>query len=198
MQTYPVPEELDRNMSKLLVDYSGKFDPEFSYDKFTSETLVKLLRMYSQFIHRIDGTWYLTVLGKWGNEEALDCDLKVLENIKVWELTTVSNLLSIHGDDVATVMKVQQASPWMWNFNYEIDLINNDHAIFTHRICPTLLALEKEGKGREKPLCQGIEPKLFDLTAHFFNKNIKVTPLKVPPRKNKDGVACQWEFRLER
>jgi hypothetical protein len=191
-------KEKNRDMNKKIVDYSGKFDPDFSHDKFTSETLLKLLKMYSKFIHRIDATWYLTVMDKWGEDAAFDCDLKVLEKIKVWELDTVTNLLNIHGDDPATVMKVQQASPWMWNFDYEIEVKNDNHAIFTHRTCPTLLSLEKEGKGREMTLCQGIEPKLFNLTAHYFNPNIKVTPLKVPPRKNKNDVACQWEFTLER
>ncbi len=76
-------------MGNLFTDYSGKFDPDFSHDKFTGETLSQLLRFYSKFIHRIDATWYLTVLSKWGNEEALDCDIKVLEKMKIFELTNI-------------------------------------------------------------------------------------------------------------
>jgi hypothetical protein len=37
----------------------------------------------------------------------------------------------------------------------------------------------------------------FDKIARFFNPKMKVTALKLPPRKSKDDVACQWEFKLE-
>jgi len=181
-----------------LVDYSGKFDTEFSHRKFTKETLLKLLNMYSEYMLRIDGFWYLTVMDKWGNEEAFDCDLRVWEKAQLYETKTISSLLNIHGDDVVTVMKAMQASPWMWIYDYEMDVKSNEHAILTIRSCPTLLSLEKEGKGREKPICQVMEPKTMNIVAHYFNKNIRVTPLKMPPRKSKEEIPCKWEFRLER
>ena len=65
-----------------LIDYSGKFDPEFSHDKFTKETLLNLVKAYSEYMRRIDGFWYLTVKDKWGNDEAIDCDLRVWEKSK--------------------------------------------------------------------------------------------------------------------
>ena len=60
-------------------DYSGPFDPGFSHDRFGRETLVKLLYTYSNYLRRIDAHWYLAVMDKWGNEEALDCDGRVWE-----------------------------------------------------------------------------------------------------------------------
>jgi len=33
---------------------------------------------------RIDGYWYLTVMNKWGNDEAFDCDIKVWEKAQLW------------------------------------------------------------------------------------------------------------------
>ena len=181
-----------------LVDYSGKFDPKFSHDKFTRETLLKLLKMYSEYMLRIDGFWYLTVMDKWGNEEAFDCDVRVWEKAQLYEIKTISSLLNIHGDDVVTVMKAMQASPWMWIYDYEMDVKSNEHAILTIRTCPTLLSLEKEGKGREQLICREMEPKIMGIVAHYFNPNIRVTPLKMPPRKSKDEIPCKWEFKLER
>jgi len=181
-----------------LIDYSGKFDPRFSHDKFSKETLLKLLKTYSQYMLRIDGYWYLTVMDKWGNDEAFDCDTKVWEKAELFELQAMSSVLNIHGDDVLTVMKYLQANPWMWIYDYEIDLRSNDHAIVTYRTCPTLFSLEKEGAGREKPICQNLEPKLFAMVAHYFNPKIRVTPLKVPPRADYSDVCCQWEYRLDK
>ena len=51
-----------------LVDYSGGFDPAFSQEKLRKETLLKLLRAYNDYMLRIDGYWYLTVMNKWGNK----------------------------------------------------------------------------------------------------------------------------------
>ena len=183
-------------MSDLL-DYSGKFDPEFTHDKFSKKTLLKLLKAYSEYMYRIDGYWYLTVMGKWGNDEAFDCDMKVWEKGMRYEQRVISSLMNIQGNDIATVMKAIQASPWMWNFEYEIDMKTNDHAVITFHTCPTLFAIEKEGTGRESLICQEVEPLILNTTAHHYNPLIKVAPIKVPPRKDYSDCYCQWEFRLD-
>lgn len=181
-----------------LVDYSGDFDPDFSPDKLTRETLVKLLSMYSEYIRRVDGHWYLTVMERWGNEEALACDLSVWDKAMRWELKEITNLLNIHGDDVITMMKAQQAGPWGSLLDYNIDIKSNNHAILTFRNCPALCAIEKEGTGREEMHCREVEPRMFRIKAEFFNPDIQIIPLKLPPRKSPDEIACQWEIKLDR
>ena len=135
---------------------------------------------------------------KWGNDEAFDCDVKAWEKIQLWELQAISSTLNIHGDDVVTVMKYQQSDPWMWIYDYEIDIKNDHHAVMTFRTCPTLFSLEKENAGREKLICQDMEPKMMSLIAHYFNPNIRVTGLKVPPRTDYSDCCCQWEYKLDR
>jgi Family of unknown function (DUF6125) len=181
-----------------LVDYSGRFDPAFSHEKLRSETLLKLLKAYNDYLLRVDGYWYLTVMNKWGNDEAFDCDVKVWEKAQVWEMKTISSLLNIHGDDVATVFKYMQVSPWMHIYDATLALRNPDHGLLTINHCPTLTSLEKEGTGREKRICRELEPKLMGIQAGFFNPKIRVTPLKVPPRTDYRDCCCQWEFRLDR
>jgi hypothetical protein len=183
---------------KELVDYSGKFDPRFSHDKFTKETILKLLKAYNEYILRIDAFWYLTVMNRWGNDEAVDCDIKVWEKAQLWEVQTISSLLNVHGDDVATLMKYMQVSPWMWIYRYDIDFKNSNHAILTINHCPSLLSIEKEGTGREKRICREVEPRLMGIMAHFFNPKIQVVPLKLPPRTDYNDCCCQWEFKLDR
>ena len=68
-----------------LIDYSGEFDPTFSHENFSKETLMKVLNIYGKYLLRIDGFWYLTVMDKWGNDEAFDCDAKVWEILQPWE-----------------------------------------------------------------------------------------------------------------
>lgn len=178
-------------------DYGGKFDRNFNHEIFTKGTLLKLLKAYNEYMLRIDGYWYLTVMNKWSNDEAFDCDVKVWEKAQLFEMKTISSLLNIHGDDVETLMKYIQVSPWMWIYRYDIDLKNPNHSIMTIHHCPTLISLEKEGTGREKQICRDFEPKIMGIMAGFFNPDIRVTGLKLPPRTDYDDVCCQWEFKLK-
>jgi hypothetical protein len=179
-----------------VVDYSGRFDPGFNHNRFTKETLLRLLKAYNEYILRVDGYWYLTVMNKWNNDEAFDCDVKVWEKAQLFEMKTISGLLNIHGDDVETLMKYIQVSPWMWIYKYDIELKTPNHGVMSIFHCPTLISLEKEGTGREKKICQDLEPKIMGIMAGYFNKDIKVIPLKVPPRTDYSDMCCQWEFRL--
>ncbi len=79
-----------------------------------------------------------------------------------------------------------------------MDIESPERAILTIRTCPTLAALEKEGTGREKLICQDLTTSLFTRIAHHFNPKMIVTALKVPPRKSYSNCSSQWEFRLDR
>ncbi len=181
-----------------LVDYSGEFEPELSPDTFTRETLFALLKFYAAYLKFVDGIWYSTVSSKWGGKEALECDRGMLKRARVYEAETLSRLLNIQGDDVATLMKHMQLSPWVQTLGLEIDLKDNDHAIYTVRACPTLEILEKQGKGSDTTICIDACMASAGITVHYCNPKIKITPLKLAPRESKDDICCQWEFKLER
>ncbi|MCX6000832.1 MAG: DUF6125 family protein [Chloroflexi bacterium] len=181
-----------------MLDYSGPFDSAFSHDKLAKETLLKLLHAYNDYMLRIDGFWYLTVMNKWGNDQAFDCDVAVWEKAQRWEMNRMTSVLNIHGDDVATLMKYFQVSPWMHIYTSVIEVKNPNRGQLTIAHCPTLISLEKEGTGRERLICQELEPRLMDIMAHFFNTRIRVTALKVPPRKTYSDCCCQWQFTLDR
>ncbi len=181
-----------------LADYSGPFDPDFSYDRFTKETLLKLIRSHAEYVRRIDGQWYLAVMQECGNDAAFACDAIVWEKLEAYTMKTTSNLLNIHGDDVVTLIKALQANPWSSSYKFNVDLINNDHAIISFINCPTLLALERDGSGREMLICNKLEVRLMELKAHYFNPNMIVTPLKLPPREPNSEICCQWELKVER
>ena len=178
-------------------DYSGPFDPHWTPEKLSREALLKLVRAYGEYIHRLDGTWYMTVKKRQGNDEAFACDRQVWEKkLQAYELKLVTGALNIRGDDVVAVMKYMQATPWASIGERRMDIKNNNLAVLTIHNCPTLSAIEKEGTGREKLICDDLTTSLFSGIAHHFNPRIKVTGLKVPPRKAYSDCSCQWEFRL--
>ncbi len=178
-----------------LVDYSGNFDPKFTHHQFTKKTLVNLLETYSEYIRQIGSLWYIGVSDRWGNDAAFDCEASIWEPALLYELRVISSLLGIQGDDAATVMQFLQVSQWAWGTKYEIDTMDKDHAIITFYTCPALYAIEKEGMGREKSVCNELEPRAFATVAHFFNPNIKIAALKLPPRASYSDPCCQWEFQ---
>ncbi len=96
-----------------MPDYSGPFDPDFRFDTLNKDALLRLLREYGEYMVRIDGFWYLTVMNKCGNDVAFDCDVTGWqERLLEYDLKLTARALNIQGDDVATVMKYIQSTPW--------------------------------------------------------------------------------------
>lgn len=181
---------------RRLRDYSGQLNPKIKLENFSKDVLVKLLKMYSRLYLAIDGFWYLSVKEKVNNDMALACDFWVWGKQCKNEMERITQLLNIQGKDVSSFLKTLQLSPWMWNYQYEIEVKNSNFGILTVIQCPTLEALEKEGEGREKTFCKTVEAAIFKMYVDCFNPQIGVNYLKLPPRKSKDEIACQWEFKM--
>ncbi|MFO8011500.1 MAG: DUF6125 family protein [Dehalococcoidia bacterium] len=179
-----------------LTDYSGPFDLEFEHSKLSKEALLRLREGYASYVRVVDGLWYLATKEKRGNDEAMAMDIEVWEKAMLFELKMITSTLNIHGDDVLTVLKYLQCNPWFALCDYEIEVKNPNHAIVIERNCPTLEALEKEGKGREELQCGQICPEIQSVRANFFNPSIEFRQVKAPPRDSADDICCQWEIVL--
>ena len=181
-------------MLKHIDDYSGEFLPDLKMGNFSPDTLVNLLTLYSKLFIALDGFWYLTVKGKVSNEVALACDIGAWERVCRYSMAQITKTLDIKGNDVTALMKAIQITPWYRNNKHEIRIRNQNNAILTITSCPTLDALEKEGKGREEEICNIFCPKLFEWYASYFDSGIDVKCLKTPPRNSKEEICCKWEF----
>jgi len=179
-----------------LGDYSGELLPELDLEDFSSETLRDLLRLYSKLYMGLDGFWYLTVMEKFGNDAALDCDIKVWDKAGRYEMKNVTRQLNIQGNDAVAFMKALQLSPWYWTVKSQVEIVDPNTAILTVTDCPTLNALEKEGSGRENEICKIAEPIILRAYASFFNPDVEVTCLQSPPRESQDDIACKWQFKM--
>ncbi len=178
-------------------DYDGSFDPNIGFENFSKEFLLKALRSYADYIRKLDGIWYLSLKKRVGDDLAFDTDLDVWKIMEVHDVRSTCELFGITGNDVAAVSKATQMSPWAWVLEKHFELKSPHLGIWTVTRCPTLLALEREGEGRESRICRQVETKLFEIRAKAINSKMKVTPLKLAPRQNRDEIACQWEFRLD-
>jgi hypothetical protein len=181
---------------KKLEDYSGDFNPDLKPSDFSYEALEKLIRTYSKLYKALDGFWYLALMEKRGNDEALACDILVWEKLCLYEMKQITRAFNITGKDVKSLMKAVQISPWAWNIKSSFEVINDNHIIWNVLHCPTVSALEREGRGRENDICKNVEPRLNRLYASFFNPDMQVNCLKTPPRESADDCYCRWEFKL--
>ena len=177
-----------------LSDYSGEFLPDFRMNDFSHDVLADLLKLYSKLYGALDGFWYLTVKDRIGNKEALDSDLQAWEKICQYEMKYITRQLNIQGNDVISLMKAIQVIPWFQQMQYKIEIEGPNIAMLEINYCPTLEALEKEGTGRENQICKIVEPFVLKNYASFFNPDIEVECLKLPPRKSKSETCCQWRI----
>jgi len=182
-------------MMKELADYSGEFLHELDFRDFSHDTLVNLLITYAKLYIAMDGFWYISVMGRNGNEEALACDIQAWNMMVKYEMKALTKALNIQGHDPIAFIKTMQVSPWFQHMKYTVDIENSGSIIMTVTYCPTLDALEKEGKGRQQAICN-LEPQIFQLYASLFNTDMRVESLAPLPRQRKNDHCCKWSVKL--
>jgi hypothetical protein len=179
---------------KKLDNYSGAFIPDLKLSDLSPDALAGLLKLYAKLYIAMDGIWYLALKERLGDEEALACDIEVWEKNCRYEVARIKRQLKIRGNDIVVLMKVFQLCPWCLQMKFNIEIRDKNSALFTTTYCPTLDALEEEGRGREGEICRVVGPKIMKAYAFALDPDIKVRCLKLPPRKSKDDICCQWEF----
>ena len=180
-----------------LKNYSGEFRPDFKFSDFSPEFLSELIRMYGKTYMAIDGFWYLGVKEHADNELALKVDLWAWDKESRYELKRITAMAGIVGNGIDALFKFLQLVPWMQVTDYRLELESPHRGLLTVTKCSILKALEKEGQGREKEICTQVDGAVLRKYAAHFNPHIKVEPLFLPPRDDKQGICCQWEFILE-
>lgn len=178
-----------------LKDYSGAFAPTITWNDFTRETILDGLDLYRRLFLAIDGFWYLAVKDRCGENVAMSCDLWVWDKYIRYELRRLTKVLNIVGSDLEALFKALQMSPWAGNLEFVIDFQGGNCGRLRITKCPTLQALVKEGQGRERYFCREVEQPMFEMYARYFDREIKVIPLRIPPETLESEVCCEWEFR---
>jgi hypothetical protein len=85
-------------------------------------------------------------------------------------------------------------------FMMDLDFVVKDkhHGTLTVKRCWGLHLWEKIGEDAlQKSVCEVVDTIGFQLGGTWFNPRMKVTPVKLPPRKDRHDIACQWEFAID-
>ncbi len=182
-----------------LIDYSGEFKPDLKYEDFSKDALAQLLYQFARVTNVLDGEYTTEIMVKHGQEEALDSQYKVWERHGPRVMRWVKRTLNIQGDDVPAYFKLLQMLPSFSSEHYDIEweLLSPEHGIFTVTRCKFLEEMEKAGQGFERLICGESKPKSFQMLAKEVNPYMVARPLKLPPRKTRDDIACQFGFKIE-
>ncbi|MFA4835767.1 MAG: DUF6125 family protein [Dehalococcoidia bacterium] len=183
-----------------LRDYSGEFRADFKPQHLSKDAITRMWTAASFMYLTMDKIWFSQMVERFGEEVAWEMSHKAWSKAAVAESKRCAEALNIRGNDVATCMKLFQVAPaWAGVCDLDCELINNNHGIVTVKRCPALDVFEKHhGEERIKLVCHKLELDFMADYAHFFNPEMKATPLSLPPRKSPNDVACRWEFKLEK
>jgi hypothetical protein len=180
-------------------DYSGPFKPDLSFEDFSKEFLLKLIHSYEYAWLHMAGAWHNAVKKRFGVDAANDCNLEAWLEIGERVVPRYGKIAKIPEiNTVLDALKVQQLP--LDNiigglFQPEYDIKSPNHVIMTFTRCKALEVFERDDPKQIEFVCHVLDPQVFQ--SYCINPKIKVTPLKLPPRKSQDEIACQWEVKLE-
>jgi len=187
-----------------LQDYSGPYKPDAKLADFSKDSLVKLLEGYQKIFVGLMGMWNTVNRQRMSVEETWRLDAEVYEmQLRQFEMPLVTEAMNIHGNDVLAVLKYFQMCPDGAReglYEFDQDIKSNNHAILTFTKCPSLFYFERHGEEKDiESLCGpgGVEHRAFAAICKYFNSDMKCRALKLPPRKSKEDICCQWEFKVE-
>jgi len=181
-----------------LEDYSCPFKPDLTFDDFSKEFLLKLTTVWQFAWLRMADSWYEAVSRRYGLESANECNVEVWRKVGERVNPRYTKIANIQLNTVLDSLKCLQL-PLDNNigplYPVEYEIRNPNHVIMTVVQCRSLIYFEREAPQMIQPTCYRLEEQV--MRKYLLNPKIKVTPLKLPPRKSQEEIACRWEFKIE-
>lgn len=183
-----------------LTDYSGPYQHDLKLEDFSKDFLIKLMRIWRRAYLRLSAYWYDEVRKRTSLEVADSCQHDVWMRIGQRVLPKYIEAGNIKLNTVLDSLKLMQLVPDSWAdselWSGHLDIKNENHVIATCTKCVVLEFFEKTNQPeRIHAFCQILEKAASE--AYTCNPKIKITALKLPPRKSPDEICCQFEYKLE-
>ncbi|MCX5998102.1 MAG: DUF6125 family protein [Chloroflexi bacterium] len=183
-----------------LGDYSGRLIPDLDMRMFSKDALVRLWESSGKLYVGLDGLWYNTVRERYGQDTAREMSRLNWQKETPLEVRRHREAMNIWGEDVESYLKFLQidiGGGGIWP-DFRCEMKEPNRGTLTIRRCRSLEYFERHQEtALQKHACEVLDVEGFEQSAHYFNPRIRVVPLKLPPRKNEDDIACQWEFRID-
>ena len=193
-----VPEEA-RPSTRVV--YRGLFTPGPETAALSKEELVRWFLGSHEYLLQCIEAWASQLVVSDGLDEMFDIQYTlwgdtVLPGVKKLK----ESYLGITGDGVQDWMKDLQLDATALPgkaFDLDFEMPEDEVGIMSFNRC---VAVDQwEGMGRPDILeknCHSTCPKSMIVTTKFYNPNMKVDILAIPPRKHEGDVCCKWRFSM--
>ena len=186
--------------SENMEDYSGPFDPDFSYEKLSKEALVKLLREWGLYVQLLDRAMCAAAYLKYGPEAMEHLAIEEWRGASPVFTQRVRKALNIDGDGIPDIFKALQLDPGFvhqyMDVHYEI--VDDSRGFFELHYCGALEDTEPAGEESVVRMCHHIEDATFPATIQAVNPKAKIRPVHRPPRKDANQKpVCRWEVWID-
>ena len=163
------------------------------------EKTLALLWNYAALAYML-GTdrWYTGIRERYGDDTAQDLekDVWIDRGAAEHDLSIGQEAMGVSGDDVESLLRSFQFAPGeVGILDVEFELLDEKHGILTHHACPALDRFEHFDDVRLKHCCD-ICIAGMPISGEMLNRKIECKPLKLPPRRDANDIACRWEYRL--
>ena len=199
------PEKSKGRPDKELDYYDCPFSTELRWEDFSKEFLIKLLGMWQDWNMAQAFTWIAEVGKRFGTKAADELMPVVWESLAQ---STMHKFVPLLGpnyktvDDIKTMedgIKMGQIPPDggldRSLFAGDVEWPSPEVCIVTVKHCVLLELFEATNQLEScLQLCHVAEPRGAE--AYFVNPNIRVTGIKIPPRKSPNDPCCTWEYRM--
>jgi hypothetical protein len=179
-------------------DYSGTFKPDLTFSDFSKDFLLRLMHLWQYAGLQLDAAWFDAVRERLGDEATYACATQAWSRMAERVNPRYAKMANFPLNTVIDSMKVLQLpldNTTGGLYPVEYDIKSENHVVMTVKQCRSLLFFESQAPERIDLICNGLERQV--MAKYVANPNMTVTPLKLPPRKSPDEIACVWEFRLE-
>jgi hypothetical protein len=191
--------EADRPATPVV--YTGLFSPRPEAAELTKPELVRwFLGSHEYLLQCIEG-WAAQIVVRNGLDEMFDIQYALWGEVVLPAVKKLKEeYLGITGTRVEDWMKDLQLDATALPgkaFDLTFEMPEPDVGIMTFNRC--VAVAQWEGMGRPDILeknCHSTCPKSMIVTTKYYDPNMKVDILAIPPRRHEGDVCCKWRFSM--
>ncbi|MEM9730073.1 MAG: hypothetical protein AAF997_15950 [Myxococcota bacterium] len=142
--------------------------------------------------------WYTQVRKRCGDIEAqrLEKEVWLDRGAAEHDLQIGLDAMRVEGTNVESLLRGFQFAPGeVGILDVEFELDGPNKGVLTHHKCPALDRFEHYDETRLQHCCE-ICIAGMPISGEMLNEKIRCKPLKLPPRRDSNDIACQWEYTL--
>lgn len=191
----------EANRVGTRVTYSGLFDPTPTTVELPKDQLVTWVLGSHEYLLQCIEAWATQLTVRYGLDVMFDIQHTLWgDTVLPGAKRLKEKYFGITGDTVEDWMKDLQIDATALPgkaFDLSFEMPEPDVGIMTFNRC---VAVDQwESMGRPDILeknCHSTCPKSMIVTTKFYNPNMKVDILAIPPRRDPDDVCCKWRFSM--